>query len=134
MPPNLRCSVGAASPSSLLHEERVQLGSQVIITSVTRGWLEERGFGSRVESSPGALLAGVVRGFGTLLRAAGAGCWVSVLARHTSVPRACPGLFSERGMHSWKDSFHLRHQRSSPEAEGAHPGWGSRSVLLQGTL
>lgn len=62
MPPNLRCSVGAASPSSLLREERVQLGSQVIITSVTRGWLEERGFGSRVESSPGALLARVVRG------------------------------------------------------------------------
>lgn len=51
----------------------MQLGSQVIITSVTRGWLEERGFGSRVESSPGALLAGVVRGFGTLLQELGAG-------------------------------------------------------------
>lgn len=28
MPPNLHCSVGAASPSSLLHEERVQLGKK----------------------------------------------------------------------------------------------------------
>lgn len=28
MPPNLHCSAGAASPSSLLHEERVQLGKK----------------------------------------------------------------------------------------------------------
>lgn len=34
------------------------------------------------------------------------------------------GCFQREECHSWKDSFHLRHQSSSPEAEDAHACWG----------